>query len=344
MSAILTIGINEKGEQIKIDDAAPGKKCNCYCPKCKKPLIAKNKIPKELAKREHHFAHLKGCSCEATDETLLHYWAKEILMEVKSLRLPEGSETIPAGLVRFQSVEIEKWDETYGFRPDAEATLENGEKLLIEFLVSHKITTKKRKIIVDNKLNVIEIDLNYVALDKDAIKSFLLNDTDCKEWIGPAKTNGESGEGYPYHYKRNPLHFKVLDYIKELFDKKELKIYWDGEIHNLHDLGYDICESSRKYKKFSSDLTLYRSQKEDKGYISISVRGRRRNVEHYTPRDLRVIDITVRELWTYLQLIESDTLSDNGLFVFFENFKYKAEIAANLRQEEEQLWFDDKMR
>ena len=323
MSAILTIGINEKGEQIKIDDAVPGKNCNCFCPKCKKPLIAKNRVPKEFAKREHHFAHFKGISCETTDETLLHYWAKEVLSEIKALRLPEGNETIPAGLVHFQNVDTEKRDEIYGFRPDAVATLESGEKLLIEFLVSHKVTAKKRKIIAENNLNCIEIDLNYVELDKNAIKSFLLNDTDCKEWIGPAETKGESGEGYPYHYKRNPLHFKAIDYIKELFDKKELKICLNGEIYNLHDLGYDICESSRKYKKFSSDLTLYRSQKRNKGYISISVRGRRRNEGHYTPRDLRVIDLVLRDSFAYNVLTESDTLFDNGLNNFFENFKCK---------------------
>lgn len=184
MSAILSIGINEKGEQIKIDDAAPGKKCNCFCPICNTPLIAKNKVPALLAKHEHHFAHFKGYPCKANDETVRHLWAKEVLSEIKSLRLPEGNETIPAGLVHFQNVYIEKMDEVHGFRPDAVATLGNGEKLLIEFLVSHKVTEKKRKIIVDNKLNCIEIDINHVELDKDAIKLFLLNDTDNKEWIG----------------------------------------------------------------------------------------------------------------------------------------------------------------
>jgi hypothetical protein len=191
MSAKLTVGLNENGKKITIEDAAKGKRCNCFCPICKAPLLAKNKIPISLAKHEHHFAHLKGYTCTANDETLLHLWAKEVLLEEKALRLPEGNWRISSGLVHFQNVEIEKWNKTYGFRPDAEATLENGEILLIEFFVSHKITAKKRKSIADNNLNCIEINLNHVELDKDAIKSFILNDMDYKEWIGVAEEREE---------------------------------------------------------------------------------------------------------------------------------------------------------
>ena len=189
MSAILTIGISENGDKIKIDDAVPGKNCNCFCPICNAPLIAKNRVPLSQAKHEHHFAHYKGNPCKASDESVRHQWAKDVFLEEKSLRLPEGNGIIPSGLVRFHNVEVEKWNETYGFRPDAVATLENGEKLMIEFLVSHKVTAKKRKIIADNNLNCIEIDLNHVEVDKDEIRSFLLNVIDDREWIGLAEKN-----------------------------------------------------------------------------------------------------------------------------------------------------------
>lgn len=220
MSAILTIGISENGEKIKIDDAVPGKNCNCFCPICRAPLIAKNKVPASLAKHEHHFAHFKGSSCDATNETLLHCWAKQVLLEIKSLRLPEGNGRISSGLVRFKNVEVEKWDETYGVRPDAIATLDNGEKLLIEFFVSHKVTEKKRKIIANNYLNCIEIDLNHVELDKDAIQSFLLNDTYYKEWIGFAENN--EVKGYREGFYREKCYYK--DSINE--EKIERQQEW----------------------------------------------------------------------------------------------------------------------
>ena len=152
MGAKLTVGLNENGKKITIEEAAKGKKCNCFCPICNAPLIAKNRVPISLVKHEHHFAHFEGCPCTANDEKVLHLWAKEVLLEIKSLRLPEGNWRIPSGLVHFQNVEKEKWDVTYGFRPDAEATLENGEKLLIEFYVTHKVTAKKRKTIEKNKI------------------------------------------------------------------------------------------------------------------------------------------------------------------------------------------------
>lgn len=191
MSAKLTVGLNENGKIITIEEAAQGKKCNCFCPICKSPLIAKNKVPISLAKHDHHFAHYKDCPCKANDETVLHRWAKEVLSEEKALRLPEGNGRIQSGLIHFINVEIEKRDETYGFRPDAEATLENGEKLLIEFYVSHKVTAKKRKIIEENRLNCIEIDLNHVEIDKDAIRSFLTDEIVYKEWIGLADDKEE---------------------------------------------------------------------------------------------------------------------------------------------------------
>ena len=214
MSAILTIGINEKGEKIKIDDATPGKKCNCFCPICNAPLIAKNKVPAEIAKHEHHFAHFPGCNCSANDETVRHKWAKDVLLDEKALTLPEGNERIPSGLVHFNSIELEKRNETYGFRPDAAAVLESGEELLIEIYVTHKVTGEKREIIEENKLNCIEIDLNHVELDKDAIRSFLLNETDYREWIGLPE-------------KEEELHNEEC-HCKELYDNSSCREDWNS--------------------------------------------------------------------------------------------------------------------
>ena len=108
MSAFLTIGLNDKGEKVNIDDAAHGKACNCFCPICHKPLIARNSKPLNEAKRVHHFAHSKGCNCEASDETVLHKLAKQIILEEKALMLPTfDSSNKPSGLIHFQSVEQE---------------------------------------------------------------------------------------------------------------------------------------------------------------------------------------------------------------------------------------------
>ena len=61
--------------------------------------------------------------------------------------------------------------------------MDNGERLLIEFLVSHKVDGKKRQTIVDNHLKCIEIDINYQALDRAKLKEFLTDTADDRKWI-----------------------------------------------------------------------------------------------------------------------------------------------------------------
>ncbi|MBO4642085.1 MAG: hypothetical protein J5661_04425 [Bacteroidaceae bacterium] len=324
MSALLTKALNEREEIVDIETVVPGKFCNCICPNCKKPLIAKNRKPLEEAKREHHFAHYKGCLCEASDETVLHQLAKEIIVEEKSLMFPVSEHgDKPSGLVHFVKVEQEKRDEKFGFRPDVEAIMENGERILIEFYVSHEIPPKKRNIIVKNNLKCIEVDLNYVTIGKREIRSFLLDESENRSWIEAAEplTQGESKENYSL-YSRNPWHIKAIEYLKKQFDEGEITIGRNSSIYNLREYGYDICELSKMYRKFRLDLLLYRSKKENKGRISLSVRGRRRNQGHKTPTDLRVIDIIIRNESDYNRLIERDNICCTDDFIMYEGFNF----------------------
>lgn len=323
MSALLTTGLDKNGELVNIEDVAYGKKCDCICYICGNPLIAKNKVPLDIAKRAHHFAHHPGCKCEAADETILHQLAKDIICEEKTLMLPKTAKgDKPSGLVRFRSVEKEKWDEEYKIKPDIDAITENGERIMIEFYVSHHIPSKKRNIIVKNNLNCIEVDLNYVALDKKAIRSFLMENADDRVWIGPIYNERRESEGGLSFYSRNPWHDKAIDFLKEQFSKGTLCI-GENKIYNLRDYAYDVCEPSKMYRKFSLDLLLSRSKKEDKGFIALSIRGRRRNEKHRTPRNLRVIDIVIRNEEDYKRLVEKNNLCCEDRFIIYEGFNFK---------------------
>ena len=159
MSVLLTYAKNEQGQLVHIDSVLKGSACKCTCPKCNKPLDAKN----GGSIRKHHFAHSHGSFCKGSYETTLHLLAKEVLMEIKMLRLPESEDKqYPKGVVKLHNLQQEEWDSQYGFKPDVEGIMENGERLLIEFYVSHKIPKKKRDIIVENNLKCLEVDLNYV--------------------------------------------------------------------------------------------------------------------------------------------------------------------------------------
>lgn len=52
----------------------------------------------------------------------------------------------------------------------------------------------------------------------------------------------------------------------------------------------EYVEVNAEFRRFKSDL-LYRSQKENKGYISINMRGRQRNRGFRYPEKLRILDI-----------------------------------------------------
>lgn len=321
MSAILTKALDKDRNEVSIESVKPGKKCNCFCPICGSPLIAKNRVPEDLAKREHHFAHLRGCVCEATDETVLHKWAKDIVLEEKAIMLPtEGTGNKISGIVKFASVEAEKWNAEFGFKPDLDCITEDGKRIFIEFYVSHKVTAKKRNIIVKNNLNCIEVDLNYVQLEKNALQSFLLEDSSDRQWISISEKKKYS-EGYSFSV-RNAWHEKAIEYLKDLFEKKDI-IIGRHKIYKLSDYEYDICEQNNRYRNFRADLISYRGQKENKAFIAISFRARKRKEKHKTPRGLRVIDVIIRNENDFNRLIEKQNLCEEPGFIIYEGFNFK---------------------
>ena len=328
MGVFLTYALDEGGALVHVDDVAKGAKCACHCPHCNAPLYAKN----AGKYREHHFAHAHGHECEGAYESQLHLLAKEVLQETGIIMLPpSNSERFPSGSVRIRKVEVEKWDERYGIRPDAEGIMENGERLLIEFYVSHKVDGKKRQVIVDNHLRCIEIDINYQALDKEELKDFLSGSDEDRKWIvsmpPPPKSSGES-----LSYVRNPMYEKTRDFLKEIFDGGTITIhpyttsyFRQDKSYDLRQVGYDVCEVNTKYRGFKSDLLLYRSHKEDKGHISINVRGRRRSEGFRYPKGLRIIDVILRAIGTEdstrQRLKDGNLVGDLGMTVEYFGFK-----------------------
>ncbi len=246
--------------------------------------------------------------------------------------LPQSnSGAFPSGFVRIHNVEVEKWDEHYGFRSDVEGIMDNGERLFIEFLVSHKVDGKKRQTIVDNHLKCIEVDINYQTLDRIQLKEFLTNTADDREWIVP-KPSLQKPTGDYFSFGKNPMYEKTRDILKEIFDKGTIIIhpfctsfYHPDNPFDLRQLGYDVCEVNTKYHGFKSDLLLYRSQEENKGHISINIRGRKRNAGFQYPKGLRIIDIIFRffgsEEYTRQRLKEGDLVDDTDMDIKYFGFK-----------------------
>ena len=86
----LPCGLSKDGKLIYIEDAIKGIKCDCVCPACKQPLIAKNAGKKNT----HHFAHQSVVECEHGYQSALHYMAKDLFMEMKYLTFVKNGKPV----------------------------------------------------------------------------------------------------------------------------------------------------------------------------------------------------------------------------------------------------------
>lgn len=73
MSLSFTIPYGERNDRLlHVSAVGRGLGCNCVCPVCKDPLVAR-----KGAKTKHHFAHRSGSTCNT--ETVLHELGKRLL-------------------------------------------------------------------------------------------------------------------------------------------------------------------------------------------------------------------------------------------------------------------------
>jgi len=84
MKPCLSFALNAEGHAVSISNVPSGLACNCTCPSCGEPLVAK-----KGKKLDHHFAHKSDSDCASGYETSLHLAVKTILERTKQLMLPD---------------------------------------------------------------------------------------------------------------------------------------------------------------------------------------------------------------------------------------------------------------
>lgn len=72
------------GEFVTPEQVPRGLACDCICPGCSYPVVARQGTEKQW-----HFAHAKGQACEHGYEVSIHEWAKQLIARHKELLLPE---------------------------------------------------------------------------------------------------------------------------------------------------------------------------------------------------------------------------------------------------------------
>ncbi|GAA0695345.1 hypothetical protein GCM10009104_23810 [Marinobacterium maritimum] len=170
------IGIDANTGEIRlIDDVESGLKCNCVCPECGSPLIAKKGPIKA-----DHFSHYKATEQQACRETAVHLMAKHVLSNATTILFPtyrcQSKEVYsylrePFGSAReffLEPLEVSNGREEvylseHQIKPDVMcSTVVEGLELevAIEVAVTHEVDEDKARKIAAADLTSFEIDLS----------------------------------------------------------------------------------------------------------------------------------------------------------------------------------------
>ncbi|HZL83556.1 MAG TPA: hypothetical protein VFB98_08800 [Candidatus Deferrimicrobium sp.] len=170
---------------VSVDKVADGLACNCTCPACHQPLIAR-----QGARNVHHFAHANGTTCPHAAQTTAHILAKNILAQELHMSVPVAYTMMSTERfiafeeqdVRFMSVALEQ--RLSSIVPDVVATKEDGTQLIVEIKVKHAVDDGKL-----DKIRKLGTDAIEVAIDAEdfydsgRLREHLLGSVSGKHWL-----------------------------------------------------------------------------------------------------------------------------------------------------------------
>ncbi len=198
------VALNENNNLVQIENVERGLACKCTCFECGETVIARKGDIKE-----HHFAHASNKeSCNINPESVLHKYAKEVILESMGLMLPAVPNTEDNEAAWWTFDKIIPEFHLGLIRPDL-ACYYNDEPVFIEIAVTHFIDENKLKIIESMNVNTLEIDLSSLlqaelVIPSEQAKKLILESLDHKSWLYPQAPkvikNGVEGK-----ISKNPL-------------------------------------------------------------------------------------------------------------------------------------------
>lgn len=165
MSFLLPFGEAPDGRLVTVNDVDRGRSCNCLCPGCKEPLVARKGDV-----MSHHFVHDTFLSCVGAYETMLHKLGKQVISECKEFWIPpvmavyRGNRVLARPAERFRPSSVRQETVIGAIRPDLIAALRDRE-MIVEIRVSHKVGNEKKESLIGVGLEAIEIDLSGYSRD-----------------------------------------------------------------------------------------------------------------------------------------------------------------------------------
>lgn len=225
-----------EGDLIHISEANSGMQEDYLCPKCGNALIAKKG---EI--RTHHFAHYNFEECTGAQETALHLMAKDILANNLFIARPQDEPHKQPEYIRFDDVELEYRE--HGLIYDALGT-QAGNKVAIEFQVTHPVDFRKKEIVIKKSINMIEVDLSdylNADLNKDELEKAVLV-TAPRHWINNQTTNKEDNN---MQNKITMIGFKMSHgYSRKYssdFEKNRVFVLQEIELKNTQNYTVSDC-------------------------------------------------------------------------------------------------------
>lgn len=193
-SLLQSFAIDKEGRVRSVDEVARGLGCDCTCPCCGYPVMAR-----QGEVREWHFAHAVETNCDGGLESALHLAAKQLLLENCGLSVPEirietevrlpdgrvgkGMAFRPERWIDFQTVEAER---SIGrIRPDIVAVVGNS-MLFVEIAVTHFVDSEKRATLQELGFPTIEIDLATFQGEKwtwELLGEYVIENALHKRWL-----------------------------------------------------------------------------------------------------------------------------------------------------------------
>jgi len=209
MQPHLVFGLRN-GSLLHVADVERGLACECSCPACQEPLVAK-KGPKT----QHHFAHASGSECAVALETALHIAAKSIFEEHKHITLPPvalvlkgGRRDIPIADMKRYAIDRVALEQRMGnIVPDVVATV-GGKPLIVEIRVTHAVDDSKLERIKALGVSAIEVDLSAAprSFEREALTTFLVDGIANKRWLFNAVVERKRAELFATGTRKQTLH------------------------------------------------------------------------------------------------------------------------------------------
>lgn len=182
---LMTVAVNKANQLVSIKQVERGLKCDCFCFECGEQVIAR-----KGEKNEHHFAHISNKeSCNINPESILHKFAKQVIMEEKGLTLPTLPNSQDSESKRWQFSKLIAEQSVGTIRPDLVASIDHG-IMFIEIAVTSFIDSDKLNLIKHLGIQTIEIDLRdllkrNIDIPSEEARAYILHEVTNKKWVYP---------------------------------------------------------------------------------------------------------------------------------------------------------------